>query len=55
MEKIKEFFACAIDPPTNTLMSEDYYFCDLWRRNGGQVFVAPWVQLGHMGSYTFER
>jgi hypothetical protein len=55
MEKIKEFFACPIDPATNTLMSEDYYLCDLWRRNGGQVFVAPWVQLGHMGSYTFER
>lgn len=55
MEKIKEFFACAIDPASNTLMSEDYYFCDLWRRNGGQIFVAPWVQLGHMGAYTFER
>jgi len=55
MERIKEFFACPIDPETNTLLSEDYYLCNLWRKHGGQVFAAPWVQLGHMGSYTFER
>jgi hypothetical protein len=55
MEKIKEFFATSIDPETGVLLSEDYHLCDLWRKAGGQIFVAPWVQLGHIGAYQFDR
>lgn len=37
-----------------SLYSEDNYFCRLWRRHGGKVFIAPWVCLAHTGTYTFQ-
>lgn len=52
---IHNFFDTSIHPELNVLLSEDYHFCKLWRDHGGQIFIAPWVRLGHMGAYTFER
>lgn len=51
---IKEYFATSIDPETNVLLSEDYHFCHVARRNGIKVYAAPWVNLAHLGSYLFE-
>ncbi|HEY8095026.1 MAG TPA: hypothetical protein VIE65_02895 [Methylobacter sp.] len=45
----REFFAASIHPEREILLSEDYHFCDLWRRHGAQVFVAPWLKLAHIG------
>lgn len=53
-EKINEFFATSIEPETERLLSEDYHFCRLWRLAGGKIYAAPWMNLGHMGSYLFE-
>jgi len=53
-EPIKEFFTTSIEPGTNRLLSEDYHFCRIWRESGGQVYAAPWCQLAHIGTYTFE-
>ena len=53
-EVIHEYFATSIEPETNRLLSEDYHFCRLWRMNGGKIYIAPWMDLGHMGSYLFE-
>lgn len=53
-EMIKEYFATSIDPETNILLSEDYHFCHVARRNGIKVYAAPWVNLAHLGSYLFE-
>lgn len=53
-ERIAEFFACAIEPGTERLLSEDYYFCWKARENGIKVWAAPWVTLGHFGTYLFE-
>ena len=53
-EKITEFFATSIEPETNRLLSEDYHFCREWRKIGGKVYAAPWVQLAHVGTYAFE-
>ncbi|WP_206956039.1 hypothetical protein [Trinickia acidisoli] len=50
---ITAFFDCPIDPIEGTLLSEDYYFCDAWRRFGGKIFVAPWVKLTHFGTYCY--
>jgi hypothetical protein len=52
--EIKEYFATSIDPDTNILLSEDYHFCHVARRNGIKVYAAPWVNLAHLGSYLFE-
>ncbi len=53
-EEIHEFFATSIDPQSQRLLSEDYHFCKTWRDLGGKVYAAPWVNLGHIGTYIFE-
>jgi hypothetical protein len=52
---IKEFFATSIDPEAdNRLLSEDYHFCKLARKNGFKIHAAPWVELTHTGTYVFS-
>ena len=34
-------------------LSEDYFFCQFARKIGYQIFLCPWMELGHMGSYVF--
>jgi hypothetical protein len=53
-EIVTEYFATSIEPDSNRLLSEDYHFCRLARLNGTKVWAAPWVELGHIGSYKFE-
>jgi hypothetical protein len=53
-ELISEFFSTSIDQKTKNLLSEDYFFCDRWRNLGGTIWAAPWMRLGHQGSYVFE-
>lgn len=48
-----EFFATSINEERGVLLSEDYYFCDLWRRHGGQVFLDLRVLLAHIGLHVF--
>ena len=35
-------------------LSEDYFFCQFVRRLGYQIFLCPWMKLGHMGTYVFS-
>jgi hypothetical protein len=49
---VKEFFTTSI--VGGCLLSEDYYFCELYRRLGGQVFVDTTVKLGHLGNYLYQ-
>lgn len=52
---IKEFFATSIDPEAgNRLLSEDYHFCKIARKQGFKIHAAPWVQLSHTGTYVFS-
>jgi len=53
-DEISEFFATSIEPGTNRLLSEDYHFCNIWRKTGGTVWAAPWAKLAHIGTYAFE-
>lgn len=53
-QKIGNYFHVEIDEKTGVLLSEDYYFCTTWRRAGGKIYAAPWVNLSHIGTYTFE-
>ena len=47
-----EFFATSIDE-TGALLSEDYHFCDLWRKHGGKIYANPFIKLEHVGTYTY--
>lgn len=51
-EKIYDFFK--VQNVNNELLSEDYNFCHMYRELGGTVWVAPWCELGHFGSYLFS-
>jgi len=34
-------------------LSEDYMFCQMWRKIGGQVWLCPWMRTQHIGTYAF--
>ncbi len=53
-KEIYAFFLDPICPDSQRFLSEDYYFCEQWRKAGGKVYAAPWCKMGHMGSYLFE-
>lgn len=52
--EINSFFFLMKDPDTGRQLSEDYAFCRLCREHGIKIHVAPWVRLGHSGTYLFE-
>lgn len=52
--EINSFFFLMKDPDTKKQLSEDYAFCRLCRQHGIKIHVAPWVRLGHSGTYLFE-
>ena len=57
------FFDCAIqgqgiiDDPENTkrYLSEDYYFCALWKQCGGTIWTDLTSNLKHIGIKNYER
>lgn len=51
--EIHAFFDTIIDPDTKRYLSEDYMFCYNVQKIGGKVFLCPWMQLAHVGSYIF--
>ena len=50
---IHAYFDCIIDPNSKRYLSEDYMFCYNVRKAGMKVWMCPWMQLKHTGSYTF--
>ena len=52
--EITAFFDCIIDPKTKRYLSEDYFFCQKSREIGMQVWMCPWMQINHIGSYIFK-
>lgn len=42
------FFDCSVDE-NNYYMSEDYAFCDLWRKLGGKIWLDVTARLTHTG------
>ena len=50
-EEITEYFTTFIE--NDILLSEDYAFCNMWRKLGGEVWSAPWVRITHSGDYNF--
>jgi len=57
---IHAFFDTVIDSKdsitgggSDRYLSEDYMFCQMWRKMGGQIFLCPWVKTQHVGTYAF--
>jgi hypothetical protein len=51
--EILAYFDCIIDPVTKRYLSEDYMFCQNLNKIGGRIWLCPWMQLQHVGSYIF--
>jgi hypothetical protein len=34
-------------------LSEDYMFCQMWRKMGGSIWLCPWMKTQHIGTYAF--
>jgi hypothetical protein len=34
-------------------LSEDYMFCQMWRKMGGNIYLCPWMRTQHIGTYAF--
>jgi hypothetical protein len=47
------FFAVEIDPDAKVYLSEDYFFCKLWRECGGDLWVDLNTNLNHTGSFDY--
>ena len=50
--EVKEFFATSIDE-SGCLLSEDYHFCEIWRKHGGKIHANPSIKLEHVGTYVY--
>lgn len=48
-----EFFATSIDE-SGALLSEDYHFCEVFRKHGGKVYAHAFVKLDHIGTYVYN-
>ena len=47
------YFDALIDPKSKRYLSEDYMFCQ-WARDAGlKVWMCPWMNMSHTGSYVF--
>jgi len=36
------------------ILSEDYMFCQMWRKIGGKIHLCPWMRTSHIGTYHFQ-
>jgi len=53
-KEITAFFDCIIDPKTKRYLSEDYMFSHYVRDIGMKVWYCPWMQMQHVGTYSFK-
>lgn len=51
---IHAYFDTVIDPESERYLSEDYMFCQWWRKIGGQIYLCPWMKTQHIGTYAFS-
>lgn len=52
--EIMAYFDTPIDPESKRYLSEDYMYCQWARRAGMKVWLCPWMQLQHVGTYVFS-
>ena len=58
---IHAFFDTVIDTKdsitgggSDRYLSEDYMFCQMWRKIGGEIYLCPWMKTSHIGTYHFQ-
>ena len=51
--KIFQYFQAEIEPDRQRYLSEDYWFCQKARQAGISVWLCPWMQVKHHGTYIY--
>lgn len=51
--KIYQYFQAEIENKHGRYLSEDYWFCQKAREAGMSVWLAPWMQVKHHGTYVY--
>lgn len=51
MRTEKAFFDTGV--VSDVYLSEDYWFCQKWKEQGGKILAHPQVRLKHWGSYAY--
>jgi hypothetical protein len=51
--EIMAYFDCIIDPVSKRYLSEDYMFCYNVQKMDMKVWLCPWMQLQHVGTFIF--
>ena len=51
--EIMMYFQAEVDPKTKRYLSEDYWFCQKLQEAGLSIWLCPWMQLSHVGTYIF--
>ena len=41
------------DGGSERYLSEDYMFCQMWRKMNGKIYLCPWMKTQHIGTYAF--
>lgn len=55
-ENVQERFANLLEvekTASHRYLSEDYMFCQYWRKIGGKIWLCPWIKTQHVGTYAF--
>lgn len=48
-----DIFRATTNPKTKLYLSEDYYFCQLVKKLGYEIWTDTGINLGHAGTYTY--
>lgn len=52
--EIMAYFDCSIDPESKRYLSEDYHFCRKATDIGINIWLCPWMNLVHVGTFPFK-
>jgi len=52
--KFYAFFDTSINETSKRYLSEDYTFCRMWQKLGGDIWLDPSINLNHIGYHIFS-
>jgi hypothetical protein len=52
-EKIKDYFLFQTVVENKVFIGEDFFFCKLWKKMGGEIWADTKSKVNHIGTHTF--